>query len=78
VTPKELFAVGVRLVGLWFVMATIPELFALSYLGIAPAVAGLILITRADLIAQFCYPNELRNDALRDLRDKVPKDFRDS
>lgn len=74
--PKELFAVGVRLIGLASVMVTIPDLFSLNYLAFAPAVAGLILITRADLIANLCYPKELTRGNF-EIR-AVPRDFRDT
>lgn len=72
---KELFAIGVRLIGLTAIMVTIPELFTLNYLAAAPAIVGLILITRADLIANLCYPRDLSKGNLQTRA--VPRDFRD-
>ena len=75
VTPKETFAVGIRLIGVWFAMSAIPAVFALDYFGVLPGIAGLILLTRADLIAYFFYPKESRKT---DELEKPPRDFRDS
>ncbi len=74
-TPKELFAVGIRLIGVWFAVSALPQVFALNYFGVLPGIAGLILITRADLIADFCYPKESRKT---DGLENIPRDFRDS
>ena len=74
-TPKELFAVGLRLVGVWFAVSTLPDMLTINYLGAVPGIAGLVLITRADLIAQLCYPKDVRRD---DRREHAPGDFRDS
>jgi hypothetical protein len=73
-TAREQFGVGLRLVGVWFAVSALPELVALNYAAAMPGIAGLILITRADFIAQLCYPTEFRTD---DWRERVPKDFRD-
>ncbi len=74
-TPKELFAVGVRWIGLATVMVTIPNLFTINYVAFAPAVAGLILITRADLFASLCYQRDPTKAGLQTRA--VPRDFRD-
>ena len=77
-TAKELFGVGVRLVGLTTVMAFLPDLFQMNLLGAAPGiVAGLILLTRGDLIAALCYPTDKVSN--EDWRERIPpKDFRDT
>ncbi len=68
-TAKDLFGVGVRLIGLVAVMMALPELLHLNYLGAGPGVAGLILITRAELIAHLCYPQHSREKAFKDFRE---------
>ena len=73
-TPKEIFTVGIRLIGVWFALSAIPDIFALNYFGVLPGIAGLILMTRADLIAYFCYPKQSRKT---DELEKPPQDFRD-
>jgi len=73
--PRELFGIGIRLVGLAATVKSLPEMLALDYLGSVPGIAGLVLLTRADLIARFCYPLDPRD---QDWRVKVPKDFRDT
>ena len=55
-------------------MASLPEVIALNYFGAVPGITGLILITRADLIAGFCYPKSFR---VPDGLEKPPRDFRD-
>jgi len=74
VTAKELFIVGLRLLGIYFAVAAIPAALSLDYFGACPGVAGLILLTRADLIANLCYPRDARKD---DRLERVPRDFRD-
>ena len=74
-TAKELFGVGVRLVGLIAALASLPSLLQLNLLGALPGVAGLVLLTRADWIADRCYPIQRPGD---DWRVKTPKDFRDT
>jgi len=74
VTAQELFAVGLRLIGIWFAVSALPEIFALNYFGALPGIAGLILLTRADLITQLCYP---KGSGKPDPQEKPPRDFRD-
>jgi hypothetical protein len=74
VTPQELFAVGLRLIGVWFAVSALPEILALNYFGALPGITGLILLTRADLIVQLCYPKGSRKI---DQPEKPPRDFRD-
>jgi hypothetical protein len=74
-TAKELFGVGVRLAGLITALVHLPAVLQRDFLGAVPGVAGLILLTRADWIADRYYPIDSRND---DWRVKTPKDFRDS
>jgi hypothetical protein len=69
ITAKELFGVGVRLIGLITVVSCVPSLFHLDYLALAPVVVGLILLTRADAIAQLCYPRDARERDLKDFRE---------
>jgi hypothetical protein len=75
VTAKEFFGAGVRLVGIAAALVYLPALLQRDYLGAVPGVAGLVLLTRADLIARLCYPLDPRDE---DWRAKVPKDFRDT
>jgi hypothetical protein len=68
-TAKDLFGVGVRLIGIAAVAAALPAILRLDYYAAAQGVAGLVLITRADLIAGLCYRDDLREKTLRDLKD---------
>jgi hypothetical protein len=68
-TAKELFGVGVRLVGLVAAFNYLPALVQLNYVAAAPGIVGLIMLTRADFIARLCYPEDSREQADRDLRD---------
>ena len=73
-TAKEFFAAGLRLLGIYFAVAAIPAALSLDYFGACPGIAGLILLTRADLIANLCYPREARP---ADRLEKIPRDYRD-
>ncbi len=53
---KDLFELGVRLIGVLSVVLGLPSVLLLDYGAAAQIVAGLILITRADVIGNFCYP----------------------
>lgn len=64
-TAKELFGVGVRLIGLITALMYVPALAQLNYLTGAMGVVGLLLLTRADLLAQFCYPNDPEDDPIK-------------
>jgi hypothetical protein len=78
--PQDLFGMGVRLVGLVGVLLGMPALFRLDLVGAAPCVAGLILITRADLIVKLCYPTSALKAQWREKfppQDEPPKDFTD-
>jgi hypothetical protein len=70
-TAKELFGVGVRLSGLLCIVMSLPGLISFNYgatLGAAGGVAaGLILITRADLIVQLSYPQDFREKDSREI-----------
>ena len=62
--PSEIFGVGVRLVGLFFVTYGLPGCFQLDIYSAGHVVAGLILVTRADLIVRLCYPKNARQEWL--------------
>jgi hypothetical protein len=64
-TAKELFGVGVRLIGLVTALVYLPALVLLHYVDGAMGVIGLLLLTRADLIAHLCYPKDATDDALK-------------
>lgn len=66
--PRELFGVGVRLIGLAGALAGLPQLSLLPLnLGAAlQVVAGVLLLMRADLLVNLCYPpkrESWRNDS---------------
>lgn len=64
----EVFGVGVRLIGLIFVLSGLPNLLQLDYYTAAQVIAGLILVTRADSITRGCYPRHSRQEFM-DSRD---------
>jgi hypothetical protein len=73
-TARELFIVGIRLIGIAIAIENLPSVLQLNYLGAAPAVAGLALFARADVIARLCYPLEARKDRPAE---RMGGDFRD-
>ena len=68
--PDELFGVGVRWIGLICALTGLPALLQFNYSaaisGAGQVVAGLILMTRADVIVRVCYP---KTKDLTDFRD---------
>jgi threonine/homoserine efflux transporter RhtA len=74
-SPKDLFVVGARLLGIWFLVSSFPAAFSLDIVGCATGVSGLILIVHANRIAQFFYPREFTKAKWLE---KAPRDFRDS
>ena len=57
-TPRELFAVGLRLIGVGAIIVTAPALISipLNVMAAAQVVIGAMLVTKADLFALLCYP----------------------
>jgi len=66
-TPRELFAVGLRLIGVCAIVVTAPALISipLNVMAAAQVVIGALLLTKADLFALLCYPRT-RTERARD------------
>jgi hypothetical protein len=60
---SELFGVGVRLIGVIGALTGLPSLLGFlqgNWSGALEVVAGLVLVTRADSIVGYCYPERPR------------------
>ncbi len=57
-TPRELFGVGIRLIGVVAIAVAAPALISipLNLMAAAQVVIGALLVTKADLFALLCYP----------------------
>jgi|GEM_PF-2143339 len=57
-TPRELFGVGLRLIGVVMIVVAAPSLISipLNIIAALQVVVGALLLTKADLFALLCYP----------------------
>ena len=57
-TPRELFGVGIRLIGVIGIVVAAPALISipLNVMAAAQVAIGALLVTKADLFTSLCYP----------------------
>ena len=69
-TPRELFGVGIRLIGVIGIVVAAPTLLSipLNIMAAGQVVIGALLVTKADLFASLCYPHT---------RGELPREYDD-
>ena len=59
--PHELFGIGLRWIALATILLQLPRLFSMDYPTAFQLIAAILLFTRADTLANACYPKSLKD-----------------